>query len=425
MLAAAAGHASNGIAFRPFCPDNRLSRIGSCCGVPTSWRSSRARRDTASDRLVAVRFLFVEVLDKIRQRRPVVAPMQSRGACTEDCLPMSGCLKRYPRPSVCKSVAAPLGTHTRQSAGQQCDGPRPTDDDAGHSNVVAWPRRASGRAGKDMEVPAERQAGLQSRGSSSLDAAMALTKRIVSLTSWQEAEEFFVAHSHSLNHINVAALVVKVSKLQPPAPASPQRITTGVHGSTCSTGTLAGSESRGGWGNQGYADASTTWAAAGRSRAEQDRLAFSALLDELRAIAEDELPHFGPRELANTAHALARLGLADRRYLQLTVGAAGRRLPEFGRQETANLLWALATAQHRPPAGWMDSVISGPATRHLRSFTHQELINALWALATLHFDPVRQRRRTFHQISCARVEEQRRCHPVWPIPLAGRGMSCE
>lgn len=70
---------------------------------------------------------------------------------------------------------------------------------------------------------------------------------------------------------------------------------------------------------------------------------------------------------------------------QLCVGAAWRRLPDFGRQETANLLWALATARHRPPPEWLDALLSGPCMRHLADFTHQELVNVLWALATLRF----------------------------------------
>lgn len=105
---------------------------------------------------------------------------------------------------------------------------------------------------------------------------------------------------------------------------------------------------------------------------------------DLQEVAAQLLPGCRARELANLAHGFAALGVRDRRLMQLLLP---RFRPAAAReQELANLLWALATMDHQPPAAWLADVVAETGSR-LHRFSPQELTNTAWALVQLRARP--------------------------------------
>lgn len=51
------------------------------------------------------------------------------------------------------------------------------------------------------------------------------------------------------------------------------------------------------------------------------------------------------------------------RFLQLAISYSGRKLQDLKPQEAANLVWALAKAEHPPPQDWLQAFVSGPLTQ--------------------------------------------------------------
>lgn len=51
------------------------------------------------------------------------------------------------------------------------------------------------------------------------------------------------------------------------------------------------------------------------------------------------------------------------RHLQLVIAHSGRKFGDLKSQEAANLLWALAKAEHPPPQDWLQAFVSGPLTQ--------------------------------------------------------------
>lgn len=64
------------------------------------------------------------------------------------------------------------------------------------------------------------------------------------------------------------------------------------------------------------------------------------------------------------------------RFLQLVIAHSGRKFGDLKSQEAANLLWALAKAEHPPPQDWLQAFVSGPLTqvRWCMQQTHAKLL---------------------------------------------------
>lgn len=156
-----------------------------------------------------------------------------------------------------------------------------------------------------------------------------------------------MALSDVFNHINISALVTHVAQLETRARAAPlhiQRSPVNKEDASSMPGSSR-SAAQSSW-QQPQQQAS----AGGRSSAE-----YELMLQDMRDLATELVHLFRARELANTAHGFARLGLYDRRLFQLIVGRA--QPSSFNPQELSNLVWALATLQHAVPKDWLIEVL--------------------------------------------------------------------
>jgi len=136
-----------------------------------------------------------------------------------------------------------------------------------------------------------------------------------------------------------------------------------------------------------HVNLATCWSRLGRVRAGGERRWLlsddGARLGALREQTQEQLRTFGAREVANTAHALARLALRGAAWASLWnefERAALTRRSEFGPQELANTAWAFATAGHAAPA--LFEAIAEESAGCVRAFTPQALTNTAWAFAT-------------------------------------------
>jgi hypothetical protein len=118
----------------------------------------------------------------------------------------------------------------------------------------------------------------------------------------------------------------------------------------------------------------------GASLPPSQRSDLQQLLGDLQLVAEQELVHFRPRELANVAYGFARLRCCDRRLMQLILARSD--LQHFKEQEMANLAWACATLQHQPPSSWLDELVH-ESGRRMGVLLPQEACNVAWALVKL------------------------------------------
>eukprot|EP00899_Mesostigma_viride_P016496 jgi/Mesvir1/24848/Mv22084-RA.1 len=116
--------------------------------------------------------------------------------------------------------------------------------------------------------------------------------------------------------------------------------------------------------------------------------AFKQLLEAIWAELRERPGSFGPREVANLAHGLAKLAKLDKveaavtRGLDTLEGEILRRgLSCFNPQHIANTLWAYATAG-RGSRRLYSAVQALILSRGLASFKPQEIANTAWAFAT-------------------------------------------
>ena len=118
---------------------------------------------------------------------------------------------------------------------------------------------------------------------------------------------------------------------------------------------------------------------------------FKDMLRLLRGKICDDATWAGPRQLANMAHALAKLDPAAARQdatvreelaaLSTIARASSQRCHEFNTQELSNTAWAFATAGCVEPR--LFEAIAKEAEQMARDFNPQELANTLWAFAKL------------------------------------------
>ena len=96
------------------------------------------------------------------------------------------------------------------------------------------------------------------------------------------------------------------------------------------------------------------------------------------------LPELGPREVASTAHALAKARLHRGTPWEMVWEplpmAASAGLREMKPQELANTAWAFATVGHSEPS--LFDELAGVAGAQLDDFNSQALANTAWAYAT-------------------------------------------
>ncbi|KAG1673210.1 hypothetical protein FOA52_013090 [Chlamydomonas sp. UWO 241] len=104
-------------------------------------------------------------------------------------------------------------------------------------------------------------------------------------------------------------------------------------------------------------------------------------IERMVQLAQERLPAMGAQALANSAHALAKLGHKDDVFMAALLKAADPQLRDFIPQHLANTAWALATLGHAD--GDLMAALMKAAKPQLRDFTPQELANTVWALGTL------------------------------------------
>ena len=197
--------------------------------------------------------------------------------------------------------------------------------------------------------------------------AAALTKQVQLCRSPGEVGELFAAFSHEANAINVTAMLCRLSK---------------VRGGVTFAGGLCGGEGKAGGGctrNQQRSSlpkpnqpmpmyktnpSHTLQVAPPAAALPLARAAdLAALVFELRGVAEELLPSCRPRELATLAAALARLGAADRRTLQLLLPRCAP-LRALRARELAQLAWAVARSEYNPDADWV-AALAAASGEHL------------------------------------------------------------
>jgi len=129
---------------------------------------------------------------------------------------------------------------------------------------------------------------------------------------------------------------------------------------------------------------------------------------------------FDPQGLANTAWAFATTGRAAPAPFEAIGEEAARRVCEFKAQELANMAWAFVTAGRAAPA--LFEAIAQESSRRVREFNPQALTNTVWAFATGgHAAPA-----LFEAIaeeSAGRVHEfdpQGLANTAWAFATAGR-----
>ena len=102
---------------------------------------------------------------------------------------------------------------------------------------------------------------------------------------------------------------------------------------------------------------------------------------------------FGPREISNMLHALAKSGRPVCKLCkQLIVELESRSLAlisAFNGQDIGNMLWAYATIA-RVPAPQLLDALQVQAAAVAQNFSAQQISNSLWAFATLHRHPTNQ-----------------------------------
>eukprot|EP00878_Enallax_costatus_P011478 GHUV01011982.1.p1 GENE.GHUV01011982.1~~GHUV01011982.1.p1 ORF type:complete len:572 (+),score=142.11 GHUV01011982.1:232-1716(+) len=133
------------------------------------------------------------------------------------------------------------------------------------------------------------------------------------------------------------------------------------------------------------------------------------------------------RDLANSLWGLAAIGAhPERRWMSIFGAQAEAQIHGFSPQEVANLLWAYATLNHKPPhmllvALWegvgigslgsssgsvTGHVTSGITTARLSAFKPQELSVLVWALAKLRAVPGKEWWEQFLQASFHKMTQQ-------------------
>ena len=100
---------------------------------------------------------------------------------------------------------------------------------------------------------------------------------------------------------------------------------------------------------------------------------------------------FGPREISNWLHALAKSGAHDTvETSDLLLAALERRalatMPAWNGQDVGNFLWAFATMARKPSPSLL-AAVQLQALKTAQSFSPQLISNSLWAFATLKTQP--------------------------------------
>lgn len=143
-------------------------------------------------------------------------------------------------------------------------------------------------------------------GSSAANAA--ITTQVQCCRSFSEIGQLFTEFSPIINHINITAMVCRLSKVVSPASLHPN-----------------------------------------------ERADLASLLLEMRDFAEQLLPSCSPRELATIAASFARLRAGDRRLMQLLLARC--RLRTLRPQELSQLAWAVAKSGHNPDPAWVEELL--------------------------------------------------------------------
>jgi len=134
-----------------------------------------------------------------------------------------------------------------------------------------------------------------------------------------------------------------------------------------------------------HVNIATCWSRLGRVRSPVERrwLRSDARLAALQEQTRKRVRTFGSREVANTAHAMAKLALRGAAWTSLwndIERVALARRSETEPQALANTAWAFATAGHAAPA-LFDAMAEESAGR-AHEFNAQGLANTVWAFAT-------------------------------------------
>lgn len=183
-----------------------------------------------------------------------------------------------------------------------------------------------------------------------------LMGQIKGARSWQQLQAIVQQNGVAMNHMHVSAVVTHMAQL---------------HAS--SSGPGAGSSSsrsgRAGFGSGAGDDLLAAVEARHAPRRQQQRQ------HQQRPSAHQQHQHQQPSDS----------GELDA-FLQLLERAVMYHLPSFEGRQLANTLWGFAKLGHRPPAPWLEAVLS-MCHRRFSTFQPQHLANTLYALMQLEYVP--------------------------------------
>ncbi len=184
-----------------------------------------------------------------------------------------------------------------------------------------------------------------------------LMAQIKGARSWQQLQVIVQQNGVAMNHMHVSAVVTHMAQL---------------HASSSGPGVGSSSSSGSGSGRAGF-----------RSGAGDDLL---AAVEARHAPRRPQQQHQQQRQSAYQQHQQPGSSGELDTFLQLLERAVMYHLPSFEGRQLANTLWGFAKLGHRPPAPWLEAVLS-MCHRRFSTFQPQHLANTLYALMQMEYVP--------------------------------------
>ncbi len=105
------------------------------------------------------------------------------------------------------------------------------------------------------------------------------------------------------------------------------------------------------------------------------------------ARSQQQLRHYTPQGLANTAWALAHLGYRPPQpWARAFLRRCKAQLPHFQSEDFSTIIWALATLDIKPAKPWLHAYLQAMDGK-FEGLTPQALTGTIWALAKLEHQP--------------------------------------
>ena len=266
----------------------------------------------------------------------------------------------------------PLETQHKAAIQQQVkdkgeDGESSSATDGAHSSNSSSSSPSSslqeqhGKAALHRDADKTRSNSKQTSSSSSRRTggqgkAKQVTARIQQCTHWQQLEQLLQQHQQQLNHIHAAALLRQAAK-----------VVGSYH-------LLSAPQQAG----------------------------FAGLYSQLLMLTFDQLTAAGPREVASSLWAMAKLEVyPGEEWVEAYLAGAQGLLPGFSSQDLSSLAWALGKFRHAPGAGFMEAFYAA-AEQQAGVLQGQALANLWWGLASMQQKQSSQQQQLQQQLGAER-----------------------